>query len=272
MWVGGGKLAPKRLTARSWQGSKRPMNRMPSIRLYTDQRLAAGASLMLDGPAAHYLLHVMRRKAGDQVLLFNEQDGEWRARIRDAGRKSLTLLLETQSRPPAIEPDLWLLFAPVKRQETALIIEKATELGVSRLMPVLTRHSQSERVRIERWRSIAREAAEQCERLSVPGIEEPRPLDAALRDWPEGRLLYFCDERGDAPGLLAAAQSAPSSPAALLVGPEGGFAEDEAAHLRARGFVRPVSLGPRILRAETAAIAGLTILRAVEEQRPQRLQ
>ncbi len=206
---------------------------------------------------AHYLGNVMRRSVGDTVRLFNGVDGEWAARVVALSRKAVVFEPETFVRAQAAEPDCWLCFALLKRTKTDLVVEKATELGVSRILPVVTARTQGDHVNLGRLRAIAIEAAEQCERLAVPEIAAPVPLAALLRGWPAGRKLFMADERRDAAVARFAA-----GPAALLVGPEGGFTDAEVAAIGADQNVTRVSLGARILRAETAAIAGLALLLA----------
>lgn len=205
---------------------------------------------------AHRLANVLRLQAGEVVGLFNGRDGEWSARLHLAGRRDLRLAVEHRVLLQPSEQELRLCFAPIKQPRVDWLIEKATELGVTRLSPVITRYTQVSKLRPERLESIVIEAAEQCERLTVPVIDPPLPLDRLLADWPSDRALLFCDERGDAPLL---AHAAPPPPVTLLVGPEGGFAPEEGAALRARPGIVPVSLGPRILRAETAALAALAM-------------
>lgn len=231
------------------------------IRLHVDATLAPGAALPLAPDQAHYLFTVMRAGAGTPVLAFNGRDGEWRCRAEPVGRRGGVLHAEAQTRPQAGPPDLWLLFAPVKKARTDFIVEKAVELGVRRLLPVTTRHTAAERLRPDRLRAQATEAAEQCGALVVPEIAEARPLSAVLAAWPPDRALVFCDESGAGRPLAAVA---PPPPAALLTGPEGGFAPEEAAALRALPFVQAVSLGPRILRTETAALAALALWQAAQ--------
>jgi 16S rRNA (uracil1498-N3)-methyltransferase len=230
-----------------------------SIRLFVAAPLLADAEIPALPAQAHYLGHVMRRHTGDEVVLFNGSDGEWLARIARQGRDSAVLHVVSQSRPQAPEPDLWLCFALLKRDATDLVVEKATELGASRILPVLTERTQAARVNLERLSAIAVEAAEQSERLTVPVLHEPQRLADLLANWPEGRRLAVAVERADAPPLAADA-------GALLVGPEGGFSPGELDALRRRAFVAPGTLGPRILRAETAAIAGLALLQAQRHQ------
>jgi 16S rRNA (uracil1498-N3)-methyltransferase len=224
--------------------------------LFVPTPLSEGAAVEASTAQAHYLGTVMRRSAGDPVRLFNGADGEWEARIVPRGRGRLTLVPERQVRPQAPEPDLWLLFAPLKRDTTDLVVEKATELGVSALLPVSTERTNAGRVNADRLNAVAIEAAEQCERLTVPRIAPLRPLADVLADWPPGRPLFAGLERD------AAATPPPAAPrhAALLIGPEGGFGPRDRALLSRLEAVVPVSLGPRILRAETAAIVGLALL------------
>jgi 16S rRNA (uracil1498-N3)-methyltransferase len=229
-----------------------------SIRLYLTAPLAAGESVEASAAQAHYLASVMRRSTGDAVRLFNGRDGEFSGRIETLRRDRAMLRIEQQLRPQAPEPDIWLLFALLKRDATDLVVRAATELGVSDLHPVITEHSNTHRMNPERLSAIAIEAAEQSERLTIPSLHPLCPLTARLADWPSDRRLVATVERSGAPPLLPA-----SGPAALLVGPEGGFAPAELDVLRAHPFVTAVSLGPRILRAETACIAGLALLQGM---------
>lgn len=223
---------------------------------------------MAVGPEqANYLFAVMRLPVGAAVLLFNGRDGEWLARVIDAGKRRGALVCEAQTRPLQRPPDLWLLFAPVRKERTHFIVEKAVELGVARLVPVTTRYTQSERWRQDKHLAHAIEAAEQCGATFVPEVGDVQPLERVLAGWPEGRDLMWADE-GLAGNPVAGASSAPAgvigarAPAAILVGPEGGFSEEEKTRLRGLPFVRPISLGPRILRAETAAIAAMVLWQA----------
>lgn len=236
-----------------------------SIRLFVAAPLLADTLVPATAAQAHYLGTVMRRAAGDPVVLFNGADGEWAARIATLRRDRAAFTVEHRLRPQTAEPDLWLLFAPLKRDATDLVAQKATELGVSRLQPVLTARTNAARVNLERLAAIAAEAAEQSERLTVPVLRPPRPLPEVLDDWPADRRLAAALERTEAPAIAAPA-------GALLVGPEGGFTAAELDALRARPFVQPVSLGPRILRAETAVIAGLALLQAQGSVGPQHLR
>jgi 16S rRNA (uracil1498-N3)-methyltransferase len=219
-------------------------------RLFVEQELSAGLSLTVDGT---YLGAVLRLGPGDQVKLFDDRSGEWLAGIAEAGRKRVTLTVGERLREREAMPDLWLLFAPVKRGRIDWLVEKATELGVARLMPVITRRTVVDRLNLERLRAHAIEAAEQCERTALPELAEPQRLDALLRAWPSGRALYFADEAGGGPF------APPPGPAAILIGPEGGFTAEEREAVRALPQARPVSLGPRILRADTAALAAVSL-------------
>ncbi|HWG04549.1 MAG TPA: 16S rRNA (uracil(1498)-N(3))-methyltransferase [Beijerinckiaceae bacterium] len=235
----------------------------PAARLYVTDDLAAGAALELSAAQAHYLRNVLRQETGDAVALFNGRDGEWLGRIAAPGRRSVTVEAVERTRPQAEEGDLWLVFAPIKRARIDYLVEKATELGASALLPVITRHTHVERLNLERLRAHAIEAAEQSERLTVPRLQEPRALDDVLADWDASRRIMLCDESGKAPPVGAALAHHTEKSWAVLIGPEGGFAETELDALRKLPFVSPVSLGPRILRADTAAVAGLAVLQAL---------
>jgi 16S rRNA (uracil1498-N3)-methyltransferase len=230
----------------------------PRVRLFLEQPLGEGQPLPLPAPAAHYLFSVMRLRAGDEVAVFNGRDGEWRARIEAAGRKAGALRCLARTAAQRDPPDLWLLFAPLKKARTDFLVEKATELGVARLVPVSTAFTNAERVRRDRLRAHAVEAAEQCGATFVPEVEELRPLAEVLASWPQGRALHWADESRAG----ASARPEGAGPAAILVGPEGGFSSDERARLAALPFVRPMALGPRILRAETAAVAAIALWQA----------
>lgn len=234
-----------------------------SIRLFVASRLASGAAIELGQEQAHYLKNVMRLGEGDVVALFNGSDGEYRARIDRFGKRNVSLAVEEQTRPQTPEPDFWLVFAPIKRARIDYLVEKATELGASVLVPVITRHTHVERLNLERLRAHAIEAAEQSERLTVPRIDEARALDDLIAAWQASRRIMLCDESGKAPSAAAALANQTARSWAVLIGPEGGFAETELDALRKLPFVSPVSLGPRILRADTAALAGLAVLQAL---------
>lgn len=224
-------------------------------RLFIDQPLAHAMRLTLDAPQANYLSAVLRLAAGAQVKLFDDRTGEWLAEIEEAGKRRVSLRVVRQLREREPVPDLWLLFAPIKRGRIDWIAEKAAELGVARLVPVVTARTIVDRVNLERLRAHMIEAAEQCERTALPQLDEPARLDALLRSWPADRDLLFADETGGQPLAAAARQG----PAAILIGPEGGFTEAERAAVGALPQARAVSLGPRILRADTAAIAAISI-------------
>ncbi|MBI4185231.1 MAG: 16S rRNA (uracil(1498)-N(3))-methyltransferase [Proteobacteria bacterium] len=235
----------------------------PRARLFVVEDLRPGAALALTRAQAHYLGSVLRLASGAPVLLFNGRDGEWRARIAALARGAGSLAVEAETRRQESEPDLWLLFAPVKRAPIDLIAAKATELGASALLPVETRRTVVERVNLARLRANAVEAAEQSERLSVPELRAPAPLGQVLALWPEGRRLLLLDERGGAPPIAEALRAAAPGPWAVLVGPEGGFERSELDALGRLPFVTPVGMGPRILRAETAALAALACWQAL---------
>lgn len=224
-------------------------------RLLVSAPLAEGASVALDGAPANYLANVMRLKPGAPVRLFDDVTGEWLAEVREAGKRAVVLAVTRQLRPREAVPDLWLLFAPIKKGRIDWLVEKATELGVARLQPVITQRTIVDRLNLDRLRAHAIEATEQCDRTALPELAEPIKLAALLRDWPEGRALLFADEQGGAP----LAEVARPGPAAILIGPEGGFTDDERAAIRALASAIPITLGPRILRAETAAAAAITV-------------
>jgi len=235
----------------------------PRHRLFVDADLAADADLWVTEQQAHYLLHVMRLAVGAEIALFNGRHGEWRAAIAETGKKKARLIAIELLRPQAPEPDLWLLFAPVKRARIDLIVEKATELGVSVLQPVFTERTVMSRVGEDRLAAIAAEAAEQCERLTVPELRPPLSLQSVLAKWPEERALLMMDESGAGRPIAEALAALPPGPAALLVGPEGGFAKSELDGLGRLTFAVRVGLGPRILRADTAVIAALACWQAI---------
>jgi 16S rRNA (uracil1498-N3)-methyltransferase len=222
-------------------------------RLFVDQPLAEGANLTLDGSSANYLGNVLRLGPNAGVKLFDDRTGEWLAEIVEAGKKRVTLAVTRHLRPREPVPDLWLLFAPIKHGRIDWLVEKATELGVARLVPVLTRRTIVERLNLDRLRAHIVEAAEQCERTALAELAEPMKLGALLAGWPEDRTLYFADENGGQP------LSPEAGPAAILIGPEGGFTDEERAAIRNLPRARPVSLGPRILRADTAALAAVAV-------------
>jgi 16S rRNA (uracil1498-N3)-methyltransferase len=226
-------------------------------RLFIAERLAAGAVVRIEGNPAHYLARVMRVAPGDIVILCDDATGEWAARVSDAGKRDVVVEVAELLRPREAVPDLWLCPALLKKDRFDLVLEKATELGAARIQPMLTRRCVADKLNLERARAITTEAAEQCARTALPQLAEPLKLDALLGNWPEGRSLFFADENGGEPAAAAFAQH--QGPAAILTGPEGGFDEAERAAIRAHPAARPISLGPRILRGETAAIAAISV-------------
>jgi 16S rRNA (uracil1498-N3)-methyltransferase len=222
-------------------------------RLFVDRPLSLGAALTLEGAPANYLGTVLRLGPGARVKLFDDLTGEWLAEVAEAGKKRVTLAITQHLRPREPVPDLWLLFAPVKRGRIDWLVEKATELGVARLLPVITRRTIVERLNLDRLRAHIVEAAEQCERTALAELAEPVRLAALLAAWPKERILYFADEAGGEP------LAAEPGPAAILIGPEGGFTEEERIAIRALPQTRAISLGPRILRADTAALAAISL-------------
>ena len=236
----------------------------PSIRLFVGDPLSAGTTLQLSRPQSHYLVNVMRCRQDDPVLLFNGQDGEWHTEISVADKKSCVLSVLHQTRTQTIEPDVWLVFAPLKKDRTDFLIEKATELGASRLIPAVTRRTQNARLNVERLQATATEAAEQSRRLSRPEILEPETFEDIINNWPESRRLIYLDETGN--GLpLAGVLADGAEHVGFWIGPEGGFAADELDVIGKLTFSVDADLGPRILRAETAATAALAIRQSVAD-------
>jgi 16S rRNA (uracil1498-N3)-methyltransferase len=231
-------------------------------RLFVDADLFAGAALTLTGEQANYLRNVLRLDVGDEVLVFNGRDGEWRAELAPSGKREAKLTVSSCSRPQENGPDIAYLFAPLKRARLDYMVQKATEMGVARLCPVLTRRTVAERVNVERMRSNAIEAAEQCGILRVPAVDEPARLDRVIAGWDAARSLIFCDEGSEHSDPMAVLGGLSPGPLALLVGPEGGFDEAERELLSTQPFVTRISLGPRILRADTAAVAALALVNA----------
>jgi 16S rRNA (uracil1498-N3)-methyltransferase len=236
-------------------------------RLFVTSALEQRANVVLDKGQANYLTNVLRLDPGDSVLVFNGRDGEWRAELQREGRRSVALAVAEQTRPQHEPCDLHYMFAPLKHARLDYMVQKAVELGVSRLQPVTTRHTQAARVNLERMRANAIEAAEQCGILSVPKVDEPQPLAAILDGWTaqEGsRRIIFCDEAGGGADPVSILSALPRSPLALLIGPEGGFSAAERERLRALSFVTAIPLGPRIMRADTAAVAALALVQATQ--------
>ncbi|WP_299813944.1 16S rRNA (uracil(1498)-N(3))-methyltransferase [uncultured Jannaschia sp.] len=236
------------------------------VRLHIAGPLAPGQPAGLTRDQAHYLSGVMRLSPGDTLTVFDGTSGAWRARIEAASKRGGTLTVEAQVAPQRNPPDLWLLFAPIKKARTDFIVEKACELGAARILPVATDHTNSERIRRDRLQAHAVEAAEQCGGTYVPEVAEIAPLARLLDDWPGDRALVFCDEAlSEDPVWAGDTQQGgalPPAPAAILIGPEGGFSPDERARLRAHPRATAIALGPRILRADTAAVAALTLWQA----------
>lgn len=226
-------------------------------RLFVPDQLGMGRTIALEGPQAHYLGKVMRVREGDIVILCDDVTGEWAARVGQVGKRDVVLEVTEQLRPREAVPDLWLCPALLKKDRFDLILEKATELGAARLQPLVTQRCVADKLNLDRARTITTEAAEQCARTALPSLAEPVKLDALLADWPEDRALFFADENGGEAAAAAFAQH--SGPAAILTGPEGGFDDAERAAIRAHPAARPITLGPRILRGETAAIAALAV-------------
>ncbi len=236
------------------------MNNKLKIRLYVDSPLSENARVDLSEAASHYLCMVMRLKAGDEFCCFNAADGEFAARLETPHKKQSTARLAQRLCLPRRTPDIWLAFAPLKKDRTDFLVEKAVELGVSKLMPVVTRYGITDKIRPERLIAQMTEAAEQCGRFDIPELAATQSFETMLKNWDASRTLYFLDERG---GGLPCGEAFAARSAAVLVGPEGGFAPEEAQQLYNLPFVKPVSLGPRILRAETAATAALAVWQAV---------
>jgi 16S rRNA (uracil1498-N3)-methyltransferase len=232
-------------------------------RLFVEAELAEGRSLACTPAQANYLRNVLRLKAGAAILVFNGRDGEWRAELAEADRRATALIVRAQTRAQEGGPDIDYLFAPLKRARLDYMVEKATEMGVARLRPVLTRRTVAERVNAERMRAHAIEAAEQCGILRLPEIRAPEKLEAVVAAWNTARPLIFCDEDGAETCPFTALAMIEPGPVAVLVGPEGGFDPAERELLASRPFVTSISLGPRILRADTAAVAALALVNAV---------
>ena len=232
-----------------------PPNSAP--RLFIEDTLGASRVFALEGQQAHYLGKVMRVREGDTIILCDNQTGEWAARVSEVAKRRVAVTIIERLRERESVPDLWLCPALLKKDRFDMVLEKATELGAARIQPVLTRRCVADKLNLTRARTITIEAAEQCARTALPDLEEPLALSALLKDWPEGRRLFFADEEGGAPP--AQAFTANPGPAALLIGPEGGFDDAERAAIRAHRAAIPLSLGPRILRGETAAIAALSV-------------
>lgn len=226
-------------------------------RLFVPDELGMGRTFALEGPHAHYLGKVMRVREGDVVILCDDITGEWAAQVGQVGKHRVDVTVAEQLRPRESVPDLWLCPALLKKDRFDMVLEKATELGAARIQPLVTRRCVADKLNLERARAITTEAAEQCARTALPQLAEPLKLDALLTSWPESRALFFADENGGEPAASTFAQH--KGPAAILIGPEGGFDEAERAAIRAHPAARAITLGTRILRGETAAIAALGV-------------
>ncbi len=226
-------------------------------RLFVPGPLAAGSAVLLDGNQAHYLSRVMRAKGGDIVILCDNVTGEWAASVISAGKREIALEVSQCLRPREDVPDFWLCAALLKKDRFDLVLEKATELGAVKIQPVITRRCVADKLNLDRARTIVIEAAEQCARTALPEVAEPVKLEALLASWPAARTMFFADETGGEPA--ATAFSAAGTPAAMIIGPEGGFDPSERIILRGHRQVKPITLGPRILRGETAAIAATAL-------------
>lgn len=234
-----------------------------SERLYVEADLAADAAVVLASEQAHYLLNVLRMAAGGEILVFNGRHGEWRARLEDIKKRSAGLRILAQTRPQTGGPAIHYLFAPLKQARLDYMVQKAVELGVARLSPVMTRRTVPGRVNIERMRLNAIEAAEQCGVLRIPQVDDVAALTKTVEAWvPGGTPLIFCDEDAPVRNPITALGALTPGPMAVLIGPEGGFDAEERRLLLSKPFVTALSLGPRIMRADTAAVAALTLVNA----------
>ena len=238
------------------------MTTQRNIRLHIESHLEASKECELSLDKSHYLCNVMRCKEGDVISCFNENDGEFISKIVKIDKKRTIIEAQSLKKAPQKESDIWLLFAPLKKENTDFVIEKSTELGVGKIIPVITRFTNSDKIRLSRFISQAIEASEQCERMSVPKIEDATKLKSVLENWNKTRTIFFMNERREATSIINAFSEHSNKPAALLIGPEGGFSDDEAQYITKFPFVKSVSLGPRILRAETAAISALAVWQA----------
>lgn len=234
----------------------------PKTRLFVEAALIPATPLELKDSQAHYLNNVLRLRVGDTIAVFNGRDGEWEARIIAQGKKNCQVEVIAQLRPQRKGSDIWLAFAPIKHARIDYLVEKATELGAAKLIPVITQYTMVSRVNTDRLRAHAIEAAEQSERLEVPEVSEPIRFSDYIANWSAQRHLLFCDESGEGKALKTVLASLTSKQWAILIGPEGGFSSQERAQLRALSCVTAISLGPRILRADTAALAALSCLQA----------
>lgn len=238
------------------------MKTTKAIRLYIDSKLNISDNCVLSVGKSHYLSNVMRCKTGDYIYCFNERDGEFLSEIIVLDKKNTVVLPKEQTKKHSKDVDLWLLFAPLKKDNTDFVIEKATELGVSKIIPVITKYTNCDKVKTERFINQAIEASEQCERLSIPSIDEPIKLKDILENWNNRRCLFFMNERRASLPIIDAFNKNSSESAAILVGPEGGFSDEEAKFIESFPFVKSVTMGPRILRAETAVVSALSVWQA----------
>ena len=238
------------------------MSKKNRIRIYVDADLYTGGIVVCSEAQAHYLLNVMRLQTGNDVYVFNGRDGEFKSVIAQCGKKQCVLRVETLFKTFENSPDVWLLFAPLKKDQTDFVIAKAVELGVSEIIPVITEYTSTTKMRTDRLHTLAIEAAEQSRRQDVPLLREAAELNKILNDWPAKRTLFYLDESGNS-GSAAEIMPQFSAPAALLVGPEGGFSEKELEFLKNLPYTYGISLGKRILRAETAVVAGLSCWQAL---------
>jgi 16S rRNA (uracil1498-N3)-methyltransferase len=231
---------------------------MPTIRLYTEHKLYQDNNLQLSKEHAHYLYNVMRQKAGSYITLFNGIDGQWSGRIESIDKKTVFITITDKTKDQKNAPDLWLCFAPVKNAPLSNLVQKATELGVSRLQPVITGHTVVNKVNLERLLLIATEAAEQSHRLDIPTINQPVKFDQLISGWDEERIMILCDESGSGSPLVEILRNTNADKHAIIIGPEGGFSKSEFEIMKNKPYIMAASLGPRILRADTAAIAAIS--------------
>lgn len=231
-------------------------------RLFVEGDLAVARPVGLEPSQVHYLVNVMRMTAGSELLVFNGRDGEWLARITETGKRAVKMEAVEQTRPQPVMPDLVYCFAPLKQGRLDYLVQKAVEMGAGVLQPVITQHSQVPKLGLDRLRANVIEAAEQCGILSMPALREQQKLDRLLSGWDRNRRLVFCDEDSSTNNPMPALKAIPEQKLGLLVGPEGGFSDEERTMLRALPFVTPIPLGPRILRADTAAVAALALIQA----------
>ena len=238
-------------------------NSKKKIRLFVSLSLNEGKTLILPEKSSHYLCNVMRSQNNQTISCFNGNDGEFDCLIEAIHKKQTQIKVIKKTKSLQEQTDVWLLFAPVKKEQTDFIIEKATELGVSKIIPVITERTINTNIRKDRFEAQAIEASEQCGRISIPQISQETKLTELIKSWDNNRILFFMDEKGLGESCIKAFSAFKNSPVAVLTGPEGGFSEDEASLLRSQLFVKDVSLGPRILRAETAAVSALSVWQAV---------